>query len=49
MRAAVVLHHVVGLPYDEVAAALGRPVGTVKADAHRGLARLRARLEGIEP
>ncbi len=48
MRAAVVLHHVVGLPYDEVATALGRPVGTVKADAHRGLARLRARLEGIE-
>ena len=49
MRAAVVLHHVVGLSYEEVAAALGRPVGTVKADAHRGLARLRTRLEGMTP
>ena len=49
MRAAVVLHHVVGLPYEEVAAALGRPVGTVKADVHRGLARLRTRLEGMTP
>lgn len=49
MRAAVVLHHVVGLTYEEVATALGRPVGTVKADAHRGLARLRTRLEGMTP
>ncbi|HAX81771.1 MAG TPA: RNA polymerase sigma factor [Actinobacteria bacterium] len=49
MRAAVVLHHVVGLPYEEVAAALGRPVGTVKADAHRGLARLRSRIEEVRP
>jgi RNA polymerase sigma-70 factor (ECF subfamily) len=49
MRAAVVLHHVVGLPYEEVATALGRPVGTVKADAHRGLARLRSRIEEVHP
>jgi len=49
MRAAVVLHHVVGLPYEEVATALGRPVGTVKADAHRGLARLRSRIEEVRP
>jgi RNA polymerase sigma-70 factor (ECF subfamily) len=49
MRAAVVLHHVVGLSYEEVATALGRPVGTIKADVHRGLARLRTRLEGLTP
>src|SRR3990172_1692603 len=49
MRAAVVLHHVVGLPYEEVAAALDRPVGTVKADVHRGLARLRTRLQEVTP
>lgn len=40
-RAAVVLRHVVDLPYDEVAEALKRPVGTIKSDVHRGLARLR--------
>ena len=44
-RAAVVLRHVNGLPYAEVAAALGRPIGTVKADVHRGLRQLRALLE----
>lgn len=44
-RSAVVLRHVTGLPYAEIAAALGRPVGTVKADVHRGLQRLRASLE----
>ena len=47
MRAAVVLHHVVGLPYEEVATALDRPVGTVKADIHRGLTRLRSRLQEV--
>ena len=45
MRLAVVLHHVVGLPYAEIADALARPVGTVKADVHRGLARLRDTME----
>jgi RNA polymerase sigma-70 factor (ECF subfamily) len=40
-RAAVVLRHVLDLTYDDIAAALDRPVGTVKADVHRGLARLR--------
>lgn len=49
MRAAVVLHHVVGLPYEEVASALDRPVGTVKADVHRGLARLRSTLQEVTP
>jgi len=44
-RAAVVLRHVTGLSYAEVAVALGRPIGTVKADVHRGLQRLRSLLE----
>ncbi len=44
-RAAVVLRHVTGLTYAEIAAALGRPEGTVKADVHRGLQQLRAALE----
>ncbi len=45
LRAAVVLRHVDGLSYEEIAEALGRPVGTVKAQVHRGLANLRAQLE----
>ena len=40
-RKAVVLRHVVGLGTAEIATATGRPEGTVKADIHRGLARLR--------
>jgi RNA polymerase sigma-70 factor (ECF subfamily) len=48
MRAAVVLRHVVGLGYPEIAAALDRPTGTVKADVHRGLGRLRAAIEREE-
>lgn len=39
-RTAVVLRHVVGLPYAEIATATGRPEGTVKADVHRGIAKL---------
>ncbi len=35
-RAAVVLHFVEGLPYQDVAAVLGLPVGTVKSHVHRG-------------
>ena len=50
-REAVVLRHVEGLPYAEVAEVLGRPVGTVKAHAHRGVRQLRdhleARAEGV--
>jgi len=41
-RAAVVLRHVDGLSYEEMALALGRPEGTVKAQVHRGVALLRA-------
>jgi len=44
-RSAVVLRHVTGLPYAEIAASLGRPVGTVKADVHRGLQQLSTLLE----
>ncbi len=44
-RAAVVLRHVDGLSYPDLARALGRPEGTVKAQVHRGLAMLRRALE----
>lgn len=40
-RTAVVLRHVDGLSYAEIAEAVGRPEGTVKAHVHRGLAALR--------
>jgi RNA polymerase sigma factor (sigma-70 family) len=40
-RLAVELRHVEGLSYPELAQALGRPVGTVKSDVHRGVALLR--------
>jgi len=40
-RTAVVLRHVDGLSYAEIAEAIGRPEGTVKAHVHRGLAALR--------
>ena len=40
-RAALVLRHVAGLSYPDVAAALTLPVGTVKAQVHRGVALLR--------
>ncbi|HSM45288.1 MAG TPA: RNA polymerase sigma factor [Acidimicrobiia bacterium] len=44
-RAAVVLRHVVGLRLSEISEITGRPEGTVKADVHRGLARLRTTIE----
>jgi len=40
-RTAVVLRHVVGLGIEEISEITGRPGGTVKADIHRGLDRLR--------
>ena len=40
-REAVVMRHVQDLTYAEVADALGQPVGTVKANVHRGLKLLR--------
>lgn len=45
VRAAIVLRHVDGLSVTEVAEALGRPEGTVKAQVHRGLRELRALVE----
>lgn len=44
VRHAVVLRHIVGLPYGDIAAALDRPTGTVKSDVHRGIERLRQML-----
>ena len=41
-RTAVVLRHVVGLPYGELAAVMGCPEGTAKSHVARGLQRLRA-------
>lgn len=43
-RIPVVLRHIDGLSYAEMATALGRPEGTLKAQVHRGLAMLRATL-----
>lgn len=44
-RTAVVLRHVAGLGTGEISDATGRPEGTVKADIHRGLSRLRQTIE----
>jgi RNA polymerase sigma-70 factor (ECF subfamily) len=44
VRAAVILRHVDGLSVAEVAEALGRPEGTIKAQVSRGLDRLREAL-----
>lgn len=44
-RRAVVLRHVVGMGIAEISEATGRPEGTVKADIHRGLNRLRQMME----
>ena len=45
-REAVVLRHVQDLSYAEVAETLGQPVGTVKANVHRGLKILRGENDG---
>ncbi len=47
-RSAVVLRHVDGLSYPELAIALDRPEGTVKAQVHRGLAMLRTAFEAAQ-
>ena len=43
-RSAVVLRHVVGLPYAEMAVVMGCPEGTAKSHVARWLQRLRARI-----
>jgi RNA polymerase sigma-70 factor (ECF subfamily) len=47
-RAVLVMHDVQGIPYEEIAEALGAPVGTVKSRLHRGRVAL-ARLLGPGP
>jgi RNA polymerase sigma-70 factor (ECF subfamily) len=47
-RVAMLLHDVHDLPYDEVAAIIGVPVGTVKSRLHRGRVAL-ARVMGMTP
>lgn len=44
-RLAVALRHVEGLSYAELSEVLRRPIGSVKSDVHRGIARLRAGYE----
>ena len=44
-RAGIVLHHYQGLPLNEVAAALGIPVGTARSRLHYALRTLRAAVE----
>ncbi len=44
-KSAVILRHVQGLSYVEVADVLDQPVGTTKSDVHRGLRLLREALE----
>ncbi|MFC9297278.1 RNA polymerase sigma factor [Streptomyces sp. NPDC057011] len=48
-RVAVVLRHVVGLSYVEIAEAQGCPVGTVKAQVSRGIGSLRQLMEAKDP
>jgi RNA polymerase sigma-70 factor (ECF subfamily) len=43
-REAVVLHHMAGVPIDQIAAQLGAPVGTVKSWLSRGRVALARRL-----
>jgi RNA polymerase sigma-70 factor (ECF subfamily) len=44
-RTAVILRHVVGMGINEISETTGRPEGTVKADIHRGLSRLKLVME----
>lgn len=48
-RAVLVLHDVRGLPYEEVAEALGAPVGTIKSRLHRARVALARALRGEPP
>jgi RNA polymerase sigma factor (sigma-70 family) len=48
LRVPLVLRHIEGLAYGEVAEVLGRPIGTVKAQVHRAARQLRAGWEDEE-
>lgn len=48
-RVAVVLRHIEGLHYREIADVLGQPAGTVKANVHRGVVLLRKALAESAP
>ena len=41
-RLAVALRHVEDMSYAEIAETLGKPLGSIKSDVHRGIALLRA-------
>ena len=47
-RVPTVLRDIYGLPYQEIAAVTGRPLGTVKVMVHRGRASLRLKLRPAE-
>ncbi|MEW2623426.1 sigma-70 family RNA polymerase sigma factor [Streptomyces sp. NPDC048106] len=47
-RTVIYLADVVGLPYDEIAALVGIPAGTVNSRLHRGRRRLRSLLDGYQ-
>jgi RNA polymerase sigma-70 factor, ECF subfamily len=47
-RAVLILHDVQGIPYQEIAEAIGAPVGTIKSRLHRGRVAL-AREMGEQP
>jgi RNA polymerase sigma-70 factor (ECF subfamily) len=43
-RLVIVMYHEQGLPYEEISAAIGRPIGTVKIWLHRARAEMARRL-----
>jgi RNA polymerase sigma-70 factor (ECF subfamily) len=45
-RAVLILHDLQGIPYEEIAEALGAPIGTVKSRLHRGRVALARALRG---
>jgi RNA polymerase sigma-70 factor (ECF subfamily) len=44
---AIILHHLGGLSFEEIAAELGQPIGTAKTNVRRGLMALRQRLQRV--
>jgi RNA polymerase sigma-70 factor (ECF subfamily) len=48
-RAVLILHDVQGVPYEEIAEALGAPIGTVKSRLHRGRVALAKAIRGEQP